>query len=88
MQSHIPDDLGLEVARLAAGLNLDLDTAVRQALETWIRQVRCTGSKRAPDEPIFFGDRFDSPCELPRTSPKIVAVTSRAQRMPDGIGLQ
>jgi hypothetical protein len=88
MQSHIPDDLGLEVARLAAGLNLDLDAAVRQALETWVRHVRHAGSKRTPDMPIVSAEPLGTPCELPRTSPKVVSTIRHAERTPDGIGLQ
>ena len=88
MQSHIPDDLGHEVARLAAGLNLDLDTAVRQALETWIRQYRTATQQRLPDQPLLRTEAVEPACELPRTSPTIVSAVIHAQRMPDGLDLR
>ena len=40
MQSHIPDDLASEITQLARGLNVDVDDAVREALENWVTQHR------------------------------------------------
>jgi len=39
MQHAIPDDLGQKLEHLAAGLNRDVDSLVREAIQTWVQQV-------------------------------------------------
>ena len=87
MQQHIPDDLGQEVAKLAEGLKLDMDQAVRDALETWIERVRKGHSQRMPDA-CFMTDEISAPFDLPRSEARPVKVIKGEPRMPDGVGLE
>ena len=81
MQQEIPDDLRAEVARLAAGLNL----GVEEALKSWVKRVRQAQS-RLPDPPIM-DEMISPPVELPRNQIRVVATQRGAGRLPDGIGL-
>ena len=86
MQQHIPDDLGQEVARLAAGMDLPLEVVVREALENWVGQQR-RKMGRVPDEPLM-DDMLVVPGDLPRNAPHAIEVISGARRVPDVVGLE
>lgn len=86
MQQHIPDDLGQEVARLAAGMDLPLEVVVREALENWVGQQR-RKMGRVPDEPLM-DDMREIPVDLPRTAPHAIEVISGSHRVPDAVGLE
>lgn len=86
MQQEIPDELGQEVARLAAGLNLGLKDAVREALEGWVAKVRRTRS-RLPDGPIE-DDMNSPPVDLSRSDSRLVTTVRVSGRLPDGVGFE
>ena len=82
---HIPDELGQQVARLAAGLNLDVNEAVRDALESWVERMR-QAPGRMPDAAILDGMMLP-PMELPHSCDRPIAIQRGARRRPDGVGL-
>jgi hypothetical protein len=87
MQQHIPDELGREISQLAAGLNLHVDAAIREALESWIVRARHSRSKRVPDPPILDDEAISVPFDLPRSASRSVLVTAGPRHVPDGLGL-
>jgi hypothetical protein len=87
MNQQIPDELGREIARVAAGLNLDVESAVREALESWLRRVGKSSGQRLPDAPLLDDAEMDLPCEFPRSFGRSIRCTPSEQRVPDGVGL-
>jgi hypothetical protein len=86
MQPQIPDDLATELYELARGLNVNVDDAVRQALENWVAQQRRLQT-RLPDAPIL-DEGFPIPYDLPHSNVRAVNVTTGAPRLPDAIELR
>lgn len=85
MKRDIPDELGVEIAEIAAGLNLGVDDAIRDALQRWVNRMR-PARGRLPDPPIV-DDMITAPFELPRSAGRRVVVTRGPGRIPDGVGL-
>ncbi len=86
MQQEIPDELGREVAKVAAGLNLGIKDAVREALESWVARVRQVRT-RSPDIPIE-DDMISPPVDLPRSDSRPVSTVRVSGRLPEGVGLE
>jgi hypothetical protein len=87
MQHTIPDDLGRKLEHLAAGMNRDVDSIVREAIQTWVSRVeeqpkRSSGVGRLPDLPLE-DEAISPPVELPRTSARRVHTRRIAPRLPD-----
>ena len=85
MQQHIPDELGSEIAEIAASMNVGVEDAVRVALEDWIARMR-RAQGRKPDQPIM-DDMMSAPVDLPRSASRPVNVQQGTPHMPDGVGL-
>lgn len=83
MKHEIPDELGQEVAKLAAQLHLEVGEAVRQALESWVKRVR---RGRQPDEPVL-DEMISPPLDLPHSQSRLVRLEQVGGRIPDGVGL-
>ncbi len=91
MQHTIPDDLGSKLEHLAAGMNRDVDSLVREAIQTWVLSVeeqpkasRSTG--RLPDPPTD-DEGISPPVDLPRASPQSEQTRQTTPRLPDRLEL-
>jgi hypothetical protein len=88
IQHTIPDDLGRKLEHLAAGMNRDVDSLVRKAIQTWVELVEeekpeaGVSSRRLPDLPLEDA-AISPPVELPRNEAQRVQTRRTTERIAD-----
>ncbi|MCA9262664.1 MAG: hypothetical protein KDA60_02400, partial [Planctomycetales bacterium] len=83
MQTSIPQELAGEIAAIARELDVDVENAIRLALEQWVAEHQ-KKKRRLPDPP-FLDHTILTPCDLPRNGIHTVNVRQAASRLPDRI---